>query len=194
MKPLHLKIILTAVCILAILAFIYISYADFDKNDRRNPTNDGLTSIIDFDVDCPEVGTSAKGTIFVMQSKNSVKMIITADLNVGETDIGGIGFYFPAEELNVVSVFCSFKGDTSGKYVRINEPISLKTWWVDIGRRPYIGDPLSGGGQGMLILELQLSKSVKLSEIDSLEISIYVGGKDNIMGLVGERFTIPISH
>ena len=192
MKPLHLKIILTAVCILAILAFIYISYADFDKNDRRNPTNDGLTSIIDFDVDCPEVGTSAKGTIFVMQSKNSVKMIITADLNVGETDIGGIEIGFP-KEIDVVSVFCSFKGDISGEYVRIHGPMEIGGW-VDIGRRPYIGGPLSGGGQGMLILELQLSESVKLSEIDSLEISIYVGGKDNIMGLVGERFTIPILH
>lgn len=190
MKESHLKIALT-ICIVAILALVFVNYVDLSKNDSQHPVNDGLTSLRDFNVDCPEVGTSTNGTFFIMQSKDSVNIMITSSLNVGEKDVHGIGFKIP-KELDIVSVLCSFKGDVSTKYVYTG-PIPGGGQEVGIAWAGINGQP-SGGGRGMMIMELQLSGSAKLSEIDSLVVSIYLGGYSNMIDWVVEEITIPIRH
>lgn len=188
-KETILKVAL-AICIVVILALVLVNYVDLDKKDNRYPVNDGLTSLIEFDVDCPEVGSSTKGTFFVMQSEDSVKVKIVADLIVGVTDLGGIEFAI-TRELDVASVLCSFNDDVSTEYVTILK--SPERHHIEIARTHYYGTPF-GGGQGTAIIELELNESVNLSDIDSLGLYIAVGGKDNILGLVGERMAIPILH
>lgn len=187
MKGSHLKIVLT-VCIIAILVVALI-YVESDKNDNRwIPVNDGLTSLVEFDMDCPEIGTSTEGTFFVMQSKDSVNIKVAADLIVGETDKRGIEFFVPAE-LDIVSVLCSFKGDISDEYVLIKERLE-GGHYVQIAREYRYSDGMpigTDGGQGMLIMDLRLSGLAKLNDIDSLDFSI-------IMGSEYEDIVIPISH
>ena len=193
MKGQHLKIALT-VCIFAILALVWVNYVDLGKDgDDRLSINEGLTSLIEFDLDCQEVGTSTRGTFFVMQSEDSVKIKIVADLTVGETDIGGIEFgtfvYFDS-----LSVLCSYRGEVSREYLTIFSA-SYIGHRVEIARsRPYSDGIASGGGDGMAIIELQISGSSKLNSMDSLDFFITVGGSESVMGLAVERISIPLLH
>lgn len=60
MNGLHLKIALT-ICMVIILATV-LFHVEFDKNDNHEEcVNNGLTSLFEFEVDCPEVGTSIGG-------------------------------------------------------------------------------------------------------------------------------------
>ena len=181
MNGLHLKIALT-ICTIIILATV-LFHVEFDKNDNHEEcVNNGLTSLFKFDVDCPEVGTSIGWTFFVMQSEHSVKMKMAADLIVGEMDERGVEFFVPAE-LDIVSILCSYKGVISSEYIHVWEYPTGGNY-VRIAREH---PSQSGGGQGMLIMELQLSKSVKLSNIDSLTFNVEFGS-------VSEDVTIPMSH
>jgi len=184
MESSHKKIALT-ICTVAILVAV-IFYAVSDRSDDyRIPVNDGLTSVIDFDVNCSETGTSTEGTFFVVQSNSSVNIKIVADLTVGETDKNGIELFIPAE-FDIVSILCSFRGDTSSEYVLARE-WPEGGYYIEIAQvRSWIDVPI-GGGEGMLIIELQSNKSVKLSDVDSLNFMVAAG-------LKVERIDILILH
>ncbi len=195
----YLKIALV-VSIVAIIALVFINYVDLDKdNDEHPDINDGLSILKEFNLTDIETGTTTKGTFFIIQSGHSLHVKISADIFVGSTDIGGISFNIPPE-LQLTNVLCSLGNDTSDKHVSIwnsaAENIDYTTR-VEIARSyppQYI--PI-GGGEGMLLLDLQLKRSTTLSEIDSLNFSIAVGGKIKdgiaIMGTVYEKITILLS-
>lgn len=165
----HLKVALT-VCIMVVSASV-LFYVQHDRDGGyRNPVNDGLTSILEFDVECPETGTSAEGTFFVMQSGSSVKVKATADLIVGATDEVGIAFFVPAE-LDVVDVLCSYKGATTSEHVVVRAyPYGGNYMQIP---KPHMSP--DGGGQGRLMMELRLKGSVKLSDVDSLDFIVEAG-------------------
>jgi hypothetical protein len=179
------KIVMTA-CLSVIIVAILL-YVTLDNNDEtQNPINNGLTSLVEFDVDCPEAGTSTEGTFFVMESKDSVSIKIVADLIVGETDIYGVEFFVPVE-LDIVSVLCSFNDDISTKYVTIRD-------WPEGGHLVYVANARYSpaetpiGGHGTVVIDLQLSGNVRLSDIDSLDFQVTVANA------TVEDIAIMISH
>ncbi len=182
-----------AVFIVAILVVICINNVNLDNNDNRYPVNDGLTSLIEFDVNASEVGTSAKGTFFVMQSKDSVRIKIVADVEVGETDIGGIGFGIP-KGFNIVDIFCSYRSDTSVEYMYVSGTPILG-YRVEVAQaHPYYNGTPSGGGKGMVTIELQFNDLFNLNDMNSLEFYVTAGGSKEVTGLEVERISIPVMH
>ncbi len=193
MKESYLKVAL-AVCIVAILVLVGVNYVDLDKKDNnRYPVNEGLTSVFDFEADAPEVGTSAKGTFFVMQNKDSLKIKIVAEIEVGETDIGGVEFGTRYEGLDLVSVLCSYRDEMSNEYITTYG--GSRGNFVEIARStPYSMGIASGGGSGWVIIEFKLNGSADLSGMDTLDFFVVVGGSKNVMGLDVDRIYIPIAH
>lgn len=179
------KIILT-VCISVILIAILLCIMLEKDDSPRNPVNNGLASLTEFDVDCPETGTSAEGTFFVVQGKDSMKVEIVADLTVDETDKEGVEFFIPAE-LNIVSVLCSFNDDISAKYAVVRD-------WPEGGHFVYIAKSRYSpagtqiGGDGTVIIELHLNEKFKLDNIDSLDFQVTAANT------ITKDITIPISH
>ena len=190
----HLKIALS-ICVVAILALVWVNYVDLGGSSEEHPNpkvNDGLTSLTGFDVAYPETGTSAKGTVFVMQGSDSLHVKIVMDFVRGETDTGGAGFYF-TPELKVTDVLCSFNGDIySWAHIEIVD-LGIKgggtiMWigWDPFGQQT---DP----GQGTAIIDLQLSGYAALDEIDSLRFDVGTGRNGAVYG-AHESVTIPLRH
>jgi hypothetical protein len=129
-----------------------------------------------------------------MQSGDSLRIKVTADIIVGETDTGGISFYF-TPELKVTDILCSYSGDVTGQYLNayhfFNADSKYRTA-VDIAHRNF--SPTFDGGYGTVVLDLQLSGHTALSDIDSLYFTVAVGGKEDIVGIVHEYINIPLLH
>ena len=192
-KESYLRIAL-AICAVAVPVLVWVNYVDLGRNGEEHPNpkvNDGLTSLTGFDVAYPETGTSAKGTVFVMQGSDSLHVKIVADIIVGGADNSGALFYF-TPELRVTEVLSSYRGHTGQEHVSVWLSSRLDreyNSWVEVGGH-HSWWPYSGWGR--VIIDLQLSGYATLDEIDSLYFTVAVGGKDNVIGIVGEKVTIPL--
>jgi len=193
-KEQYLKIVL-AMSLVAILVLVWVNYVDLGNNndDERPNVNEGLTSLTDFDVVCDELGSSAKGTVFVMQGDDSLHVKIVADVVVGANDLGGAMFYFNPD-LKVTDVLCSFNGDTDA-WEHLNIMYGELNTWVYVGYQHHEwGSKIPDPGQGTVIIDLQLSGNTALDDIDSLHFDVYVGGNDSVMGIAYETIDIPLLH
>jgi len=194
MNKSHLKIA-SGACIIAILALICVSYLDLGRSDDKYPSiNEGLTSLNEFDVAYDETDTYAKGTVFVMKNNGSLRIKIVADIVVGENDTGGITFHF-TPELRVGDILCSFNDNVDGRYVTTFHPLSPDAKYntmVEVAR-PHLPMP-PGGGHGTLMLDAWLSGHTALDNIGSLHFLLAVGGKGNVIGMVLEEVSIPLSR
>jgi len=182
MNKTYVKIILS-ISIVIIAAAVFYCLQFNENGDRTTPINDGITSFVEFDVGCSECGTSTEGTIFVMQSRDSVKLRVVADLTVGETDKEGLDFFIP-KELDITGIQCSYKGVTSSEYVTLRP-------YPEGGNDVYVAQTHiipSGGGDGVLVMDLQLNGLVKLKDIDSFVLSI------SAAETVVEKVVIPITY
>ena len=193
MNESYLKIAL-GICIMAVLALVFVNYVDLSKDNYEPPYgNEELTSLTEFNVAYDETNTYAKGTAFVMQGKDSLRMRIVADVVVGEDDPGGVSFNF-TPDLKVTKVLCSFNDDVSEKYVSIFYYVSTSVKYntiVEVAREHPILLP-NGVGNGTVILDVQLNGHTALKDIDSLYFTVAVGGKGNTVGIVHEEIPIPL--
>lgn len=182
-KKLYSRIIL-ATGILIIITLVMVSYVYLSRNDNDQASiNDDLVAMNEFQLSDPNSGTSAKGTIFVMDYGDSFDVRIVAQIHVGVDDFGGVSFY-SKHELEPNDVLCSYRGDTSDEYVLVTKNVSKYREFsscVTIAR-DYECRP-SGGGDGTVIICFKSTEPLSLDNTDLLQFKIGVGSETTEDGI-----------
>lgn len=173
----YILIILAAIALIALVYVVYVGSGD--DNQQETQINDGLLASKSFSVDSKSTNleTCVKGTIFLSGEDGVLKNVkIVAEVIVDPEDWGGAAFYVP-KGWDIDEITSSWQANgqpLDGESVGVWKTGSTDYEWnkfIEIGTE-HNWTP-SGGGRGLLIIELSVSEGALIgSSVFNLMVAI----------------------